>query len=102
MTTADPGREAAGPPVLTRSARDGAVAEIVLNRPHARNAITLEMAAGLHEALLAAAERARVIVIRGAAGQFCSGGDFGEVARLQAAGPVHCESCSRRSPGPAS
>lgn len=86
--TADPGREAAGPPVLTRFGPDGMVAEIVLNRPHARNAITLALATGLHEALLAAAGRARVIVIRGAAGQFCAGGDFGEVARLQAAGPA--------------
>ncbi len=80
---------AAGPPVLTTFEPDGdaSVATIVLNRPHARNAITLELATGLAAALRVAAGRARVIVIRGAGGHFCAGGDFGEVARLRAAGP---------------
>jgi enoyl-CoA hydratase/carnithine racemase len=71
-------------PVLTSV--DGAVAHVVLNRPQARNAITVELAAALHEALESAAERARVIVIRGAGGTFCAGGDFAEVSRLRAEG----------------
>ncbi len=43
--TVDPA--AAGPPVLTTFAPAGeaSVATIVLNRPHARNAVTLELAA---------------------------------------------------------
>jgi enoyl-CoA hydratase/carnithine racemase len=73
------------PPVLT--AVEGGVATIVLNRPQARNAITVALAAGLGDALRAAAEQARVIVIRGAGGHFCAGGDFGEVSRLRAGGP---------------
>ena len=72
------------PPVLT-TVEDG-VATIVLNRPQARNAITVALAAGLGDALRAAAEQARVIVIRGAGGHFCAGGDFGEVSRLRAGG----------------
>ena len=63
------------------------MAHIVLNRPQARNAITVALATGLADALRAAAGRARVIVIRGAGGHFCAGGDFGEVSRLRAGGP---------------
>jgi enoyl-CoA hydratase/carnithine racemase len=65
---------------------DGDVAHVVLNRPQARNAITVELAAALHQALESAAETARVIVIRGAGGTFCAGGDFAEVERLRAEG----------------
>src|SRR5579859_4511210 len=72
------------PPVLTTV--EGGVATIVLNRPQARNAITVALAAGLGDALRPAAEQARVIVIRGAGGHFCAGGDFGEVSRLRAGG----------------
>jgi enoyl-CoA hydratase/carnithine racemase len=71
--------------VLTTVEAD--VAYIVLNRPRARNAITVALATGLAEALREAAARARVIVIRGAGGHFCAGGDFGEVSRLRAGGP---------------
>jgi len=73
------------PPVLTTV--EGGVATIVLNRPRASNAITVALAAGLGDALRAAAGQARVIVIRGAGGHFCAGGDFGEVSRLRAGGP---------------
>jgi enoyl-CoA hydratase/carnithine racemase len=68
------------PPVVTTIERaDGAsVARIVLNRPQARNAITVALAEGLSEALRAAAAQAQVIVIRGAGGHFCAGGDFHE------------------------
>jgi enoyl-CoA hydratase/carnithine racemase len=72
------------PPVLTTI--EASVAHIVLNRPQARNAITVALAAGLASALREAAARARVIVIRGAGGHFCAGGDFGEVSRLRAGG----------------
>jgi enoyl-CoA hydratase/carnithine racemase len=66
---------------------DGEVAHVVLNRPRARNAITVELAGALHRALETAAQTARVIVIRGAGGTFCAGGDFAEVERLRAEGP---------------
>lgn len=77
------------PPVLTTLERQGdtSVAHIVLNRPQARNAVTVALAEGLGDALRAAAAQAQVIVIRGAAGHFCAGGDFHEVSRLRAEGP---------------
>jgi enoyl-CoA hydratase/carnithine racemase len=80
---------AAPPPVLTVIERlgDASVARIVLNRPQARNAITVDLADGLTAALRAAAAQAQVIVIRGAGSQFCAGGDFNEVSRLRAEGP---------------
>ena len=74
------------PPVLITI--EASVARIVLNRPQARNAITVALAAGLAGALREAAARARVIVIRGAGGHFCAGGDVGEVSRLRAGGPA--------------
>ena len=79
----------AAPPVLTtiEGAGETCVAHIMLNRPQARNAITVALAQGLGDALRAAAAQARVIVIRGAGGQFCAGGDFHEVSRLRAEGP---------------
>jgi enoyl-CoA hydratase/carnithine racemase len=85
--TAVPGGESA-PPVLTRLEDLGGatVAHVVLNRPHARNAITVALAAALYDALVGAADAADVILIRGAGGHFCAGGDFHEVARLRAAG----------------
>ena len=79
----------APPPVLTAVERlgDARVARIVLNRPQARNAITVDLAEGLTAALRAAAAQAQVIIIRGAGGHFCAGGDFHEVSRLRAEGP---------------
>lgn len=68
--------------------RDGArIAHITLNRPQARNAITIALAEGLRDALAAAADEADVVVIRGAGGHFCAGGDFREVSRLREQGP---------------
>jgi enoyl-CoA hydratase/carnithine racemase len=76
---------AAGDQVRTRV--EGRVAHVLLNRPQARNAITLALAEGLRDTLAEAADRADVIVIRGAGGHFCAGGDFHEVARLRERGP---------------
>jgi enoyl-CoA hydratase/carnithine racemase len=78
------------PPVLLRFVRCGEadVAYVLLNRPHARNAITVALAEGLRDALVAAAQTADVIVIRGVGGHFSAGGDFNEVARLRAEGPA--------------
>jgi enoyl-CoA hydratase/carnithine racemase len=52
------------------------IGRLTLNRPEAMNAVTTELAAELERALAALAEEARVIVIRGAGGNFCVGGDF--------------------------
>jgi enoyl-CoA hydratase/carnithine racemase len=61
------------PPITVR--RDGPLGHIVLNRPEAMNAITVELAGD-----------ARVLVIRGAGGNFSVGGDYKELARLRAGG----------------
>lgn len=72
--------------VLSR--REGAVGHVVLNRPEAMNAITVELGAQLERALvdLAQDEAVHVIVIRGAGGNFSVGGDFHEVERLRGGG----------------
>ena len=65
------------------------VATVTLDRPAAMNAVTLSLAVGLEQALLVAGgdPDVRVVVIRGAGGNFCAGGDFEEVQRLRAEGP---------------
>lgn len=68
---------------------DEGVATITLDRPDAMNAVTTALAVALEQALRAAADNpdVRVVVLRGAGGNFCAGGDFEEVQRLRAAGP---------------
>ncbi len=68
--------EAAGSTLLLR--RDGAVLHLTLNRPAARNAMTLAMVRELRAALAQAESGAevRVLVLRGAGGHFCAGGDI--------------------------
>lgn len=63
--------------------RDGA-AVVTLNRPDSRNAMSLEMVDELIDAL-GAAEAAgdRAIVLRGAGGHFCSGGDIKDMGAAQ-------------------
>ena len=65
-------------PVL--STCEGGVAEIVLNRPARRNAVTGPLAERLHAVIVAAAEDddVAVLLLRGAGGAFCSGLDLGE------------------------
>ncbi len=64
----------------------GGVATITLNRPEQRNAITVALGAALERALHEAAGVADVIVVRGAGGNFCAGGDFHELGHLRALG----------------
>lgn len=71
-------------PVTTRL--DDGVGWIVLDRPEVGNAVSLELATALGAAIARLAREARVIAIRGAGGNFCTGGDFEEVARLRAEG----------------
>jgi len=61
--------------------RDGKVATITLNRPDRKNPLTLEAYAELRDTFrdLAYADGIKVIVITGAGGNFCSGGDVHEI-----------------------
>lgn len=87
MTEADLPADAGAPApaVVLTTVRDR-IATLTLNRPGRMNAITVELGAELHRALLRAAAEANVIVIRGSGGNFCAGGDFHELERLRAQG----------------
>lgn len=65
---------------------DGGIGTIVLNRPEVHNAITVELAQSLVNGLAAFANRANVIVIRGAGGNFSVGGDFTQLEQLRMQG----------------
>ena len=70
---------------------DDGVATLTMNRPDARNALSGEMMAALAEALprLSADREVRAIVLTGAGGAFCAGGDVkGFAARTSAAPPA--------------
>jgi enoyl-CoA hydratase len=62
--------------------RDGPVTTIVINRPHARNALDREASLGLAAAIRAfeADPQAKVAVLTGAQGTFCAGADLKELA----------------------
>ena len=68
--------------------RRGAVLHITLNRPELRNAMSLRMVTELRAALKDAESegQVRVIVLRGAGGNFCAGADLKDMAaaRMQA------------------
>lgn len=66
--------------------RDGRIGRITLNRPEARNAITVDLATGLETAVRELAADTDVLVIRGAGGTFCAGGDVAEVDALRRRG----------------
>ncbi len=72
-------------PQVVTEIRDG-VGVITLNRPESMNAISVDLARGLDDALVELAATAAVIMIRGAGGNFCVGGDFDEVMRLRSLG----------------
>ncbi len=61
---------------LLETFADG-VATLTMNRPQARNAMSGEMMTAMHEALprLAADHNVRCVVLTGAGGAFCAGGD---------------------------
>ena len=72
--------------------QDGRVGVITLNRPERKNPLTFESYAELRDFFraLAGVREARAIVISGAGGNFCSGGDvheiIGPLTRMDAAG----------------
>jgi isohexenylglutaconyl-CoA hydratase len=67
-----------------RLERDGAVARLVLNRPARRNALTHAMMLELEDAFTRLRDDAscRVLVLRGAGGHFCAGGDLAAMAEM--------------------
>ena len=68
-----------------RLERDGAVLRLWFNRPEARNALSAEMVGEIQATLDAVRDDrgVRVIVLRGAGGTFCAGGD---IKNMQATG----------------
>ena len=64
--------------------RDGAVARLTLNRPDRRNALTHAMMLELEDAFARLRDDAdcRVVVMRGAGGHFCAGGDLDAMANM--------------------
>lgn len=81
-------------PDLVETFADG-VATLTMNRPEARNALSGEMMNGLQEAIprLGRDPRVRALVLTGAGGAFCAGGDVKGFARAADADP---EAPSRR------
>ena len=70
--------------------RDGAVARLVLNRPERRNALTHAMMLELEDAFARVRDdqRCRALVIRGAGGHFCAGGDLDAMADMPPSRPT--------------
>ena len=64
--------------------RDGAVARLMLNRPERRNALTHAMMLELEDAFAGSRDdqSCRVLVLRGAGGHFCAGGDLDAMADM--------------------
>jgi 2-(1,2-epoxy-1,2-dihydrophenyl)acetyl-CoA isomerase len=87
---------------LQARVEDG-VALLVMNRPERRNALSDEMLRGLATALREAetATDVRCIVLTGAGGAFCSGGDVKEHGRGHRRQPRHRPVARRAHPPPA-
>ena len=70
-------------PILLEALDDGGVLRLTLNRPAARNALSIELMSALSEGLARAAaeRRCRAIVIAGAGPAFCAGHDLRELRR---------------------
>lgn len=68
---------------------DGGVLHVTLDRPDSRNAMSLAMVGELRAVLAAVRDdrAVRAIVLRGAGGHFCAGGDIKDMAGARAAGP---------------
>ncbi|HXO16632.1 MAG TPA: enoyl-CoA hydratase-related protein, partial [Candidatus Dormibacteraeota bacterium] len=67
--------------MTTRFDTDGAVLTIALDRPDRKNALTFELYAELRDRFreLGSDARVRAVVLTGAGGNFCSGGDVHEI-----------------------
>jgi 2-(1,2-epoxy-1,2-dihydrophenyl)acetyl-CoA isomerase len=75
--------------VNVRHVVDAGIGWVMLDRPQRMNAITEALGLQLKSAIseLGSDPAVNVIVIQGAGGNFCAGGDFHEVERLRAEGP---------------
>jgi enoyl-CoA hydratase/carnithine racemase len=73
-------------PVLTHVANR--IGRVVLNRPEAINAVTIELAERLAAAVRELPAQADVIVLSGAGGNFSVGGDYRELLALRREGPA--------------
>jgi len=64
--------------------RDGSIARLTLNRPDRRNALTHEMMLELEDAFARVRDdqSCRIVVLRGAGGHFCAGGDLDAMANM--------------------
>jgi isohexenylglutaconyl-CoA hydratase len=78
--------------------RSTGVTTLTLNRPESRNAMSLAMVDELLAALEVAAHdgQTRVIVLRGAGGHFCSGGDLKDMAAARGGGVESIAKVNRR------
>lgn len=78
-------------PSLVRLERRGAVAHVVLARPEAGNAVSLNFCHALHDAVAAcAADRSvRAVLLRAEGKAFCVGGDLAEFAARGEGRPDH-------------
>ena len=65
---------------MVRLERDGALARLTLDRPEARNALSIELCEGIIAALGSVDAEARAVVIAGEGKVFCSGADFAAVS----------------------
>jgi enoyl-CoA hydratase/carnithine racemase len=74
--------------LVRRDLADG-IAWITLNRPERMNAITVALSGELEKAIVELGNdpTISVVIIRGADGNFCAGGDFDEVELLRPQGP---------------
>ncbi len=68
---------------ITFDVRDG-VGVLTLNRPDVRNALNTQMRAEITHAVRDAPKTARVLVLTGAGGSFCSGSGSGAMASTPA------------------
>lgn len=68
---------------------EAGIGRITLDRPDQLNAVNVELGVELQRAIwrLGDDPTVNVILIRGAGGNFCAGGDFAEVERLREQGP---------------
>jgi len=76
---------------LVRYERDGAVARVVLDSPHNRNALSSALVEQLHAGFTRAAEDpdVRLVVLGHTGGTFCAGADLGEAPKSSGSeGPV--------------
>jgi len=89
MTEQSSKTEGAGDEVVLR--RDGAIAEIVLNRPEAANGLTLSLLKSLCAAIMDCHgdSSIRVVILRGAGKHFCAGGDVKDFAAKGDALPAY-------------